>query len=255
MSTISLDEYIEQRCSHLLFEAGCYTVPTDLERLAARLGVKEVVYEDMDAEGCVEGLNCGQFRIRLKASSQPNRRRFSFAHELGHIILDQASAEIQQPTYRRFLRNSAVLDDRSEEAMANTIAGVLLMPDSFVRRVFSGRIDIDLVQKVAERARVSLSAALVRAVQVSTRPLVAFQARKIGEGSARLMWQKCTKNVDASAVRSDLEDSAILDYLVFEKNPNPTGEMVQWEWVQVLSKEFDSITTFFGLAGIGERKS
>ncbi|MEL7484574.1 MAG: ImmA/IrrE family metallo-endopeptidase, partial [Planctomycetota bacterium] len=72
------------------------------------LGVSDIVECDMHAEGYVEGSFDSGFRIALKKGQPSARRRFSWAHELGHILIDQLEGCEDKAVGRRYRDFAAV---------------------------------------------------------------------------------------------------------------------------------------------------
>ena len=94
--------------------------------------------------------------------ASPGRRNFTLAHELGHYLLHREIRPQGLECTSQHMGNW-----RSEqgqiEAEANRFASFLLMPLNDFREQISGQnIDIDLMQRLAERYAVSLTAAILK---------------------------------------------------------------------------------------------
>ena len=94
--------------------------------------------------------------------ASPGRRNFTLAHELGHYLLHR---EIRPQGLECTFQHMG--NWRSEqgqiEAEANRFASFLLMPLNDFREQISGQnIDINLMQRLAERYAVSLTAAILK---------------------------------------------------------------------------------------------
>ena len=94
--------------------------PTDLAKLGASLGVVEVEWKEMKVDGMVLPKGSG-FKVILKSSSMPSRARFSWAHELGHVLLQKETRT--EPHFR-----SAPLSHKKTEELCDKIAAEILMP-------------------------------------------------------------------------------------------------------------------------------
>ena len=128
--------------------------PIDPGRLAETLGVP-VIDSDIAEDGRVEWTAGGPV-IRLARGTPLERRRFTLAHELGHVLLHTESllSPVLEATCRRFT---------SEEVLCNALAGSMLMPHPWVTAGFAGEPqDLRTIEALAVRAGVSLSAAVVR---------------------------------------------------------------------------------------------
>jgi hypothetical protein len=99
--------------------------------------------------------------------SDVRARRFSIAHELGHLVLDHPSrpaAElcVQHPRGDR----SA---DRDPEAQANAFSGELLMPESLVRRACEvSPVDLEVPWRISRDFNVSILASAIRFAELSS---------------------------------------------------------------------------------------
>lgn len=97
-----------------------------------------------------------------KAIRSPGRINFTLAHELGHYLLHRhiSPRGIQ-------CGSREMLDWRSElgaiEAQANTFASFLLMPlDDFRRQIAGETISLDLMRHLSDRYEVSITAAILK---------------------------------------------------------------------------------------------
>ena len=65
-------------------------VPTDLEAIGLLWGVEKVIQRKLDVAGLLRPLDGGGSVIFLNEDDSPARRRFSWAHELGHVIMPRS---------------------------------------------------------------------------------------------------------------------------------------------------------------------
>ena len=99
----------------------------DLEAFAAKWGVVSVEHRDISSDAMLLPGTDG-YKVILKKASTPGekaRQRFSFAHELGHLLLNQSGYESKPgsaPMHRS--RNGA----DEEERLCDQIAAEILMP-------------------------------------------------------------------------------------------------------------------------------
>lgn len=149
-----------QAARDLLSEIG-WEKPGDLslEEIAGSLGAM-VESEHMD--GC-EGriiMTKKSAIIKINASiTYPGKRNFVLGHEIGHFALHR--------DLKLFLDNSKTLSDwytkGVHEQQANEFAEELLMPsESFIAMVKKQKLNIELIEKLANHFSVSLTAALIR---------------------------------------------------------------------------------------------
>ena len=96
-------------------------IPVDLERLGEFWGVHSVIERELDVAGMVRRLTNGQFVVLLRKDDVPGRKRFSWAHELGHILMaNHDSPEIGCQKFGKF--------NKALERSCDVIATEILMP-------------------------------------------------------------------------------------------------------------------------------
>jgi len=116
------------------------------------------------AEGrSVIGAGAGIIRVRGDIT-QPERRRFVIAHEIGHCILHKTGS-VQPCSERDLFR----YEEGNREAEANWFAAELLMPG----RLFARHCDVpapsfDAVSKIARLFQTTLTATAIRFVQITS---------------------------------------------------------------------------------------
>lgn len=146
--------YIERLAERLLAEAGVTEAPVPVERMAEAQGCKITRAVLDDVSGILlrapEGVTIG-----VNARHALTRRRFTVAHELGHLLLHRGQ-EIRYDHHFRVSLRSEVSSAGTdlEEIEANFFAASLLMPDSMLRRdPRTAFIDMDDDAAVSELAR------------------------------------------------------------------------------------------------------
>lgn len=118
------------------------------------------------------------------AEPSPGRRRFTLAHEFGHYLLHR-HLQSQFACYPRDLST----DDRELEAEADTFASFLLMPlDDYRKQVAGHEISFDLLSHCAERYGVSLTAAVLKWLEITEQRAILAVAR-----DDHLLWAKSNR--------------------------------------------------------------
>jgi predicted transcriptional regulator len=146
---------------------GCeLDTPVNVLAAVERLGGQLVEEDDADFEAKVERSGTG-FRISLGPQPHEQRRRFSIAHELGHLFLHMGYL-IDETKWQ----NVGVYTDSvyyrfgygTEEFEANEFAASLLMPSSEFLQVAQQSKFAGLVrpQVIADHFQVSVEAAVNR---------------------------------------------------------------------------------------------
>ena len=140
-------------------------IPIPLQRVAHDVGITEIIGQQT---GNFEGIlvtngakSTGS--IAYNAASQPERRRFTIAHELGHFLMPLHGANAQ--CAKSDMAVLTALDPkRARETEANRFAAALLMPrELFLRDMRClGAPEIEHVLKLAGDYDVSKEAAVRR---------------------------------------------------------------------------------------------
>lgn len=139
------------RAVEILVKDSLRATPS-LEALARKLGVSRIVEERLPFEGGLFRLSDGELVVKLNSESPFVRKRFTLAHEIGHLLLGKPG-----------LRSSCG-NDRDLERACDCIASELLMPSedttAFVQSL--GQPSPDKLKMVAAKYTVSVHAAAIR---------------------------------------------------------------------------------------------
>lgn len=156
-----------------LLKAADITAPSvPVEELATELLGIRVIHDDLPIPALVTTIKDG-WLIALRAGDAPTRRRFSCAHELGHILYDDC-------TGRRRSHAGHGADERAE-LLCNLFAACVLMPRAWVKADWASR-GIQDVGRLARRYQVSWAAMNFRLDQLglqAPRPRCGYR-RRIG---------------------------------------------------------------------------
>ncbi|GAC1442789.1 MAG: hypothetical protein NVS2B8_20260 [Vulcanimicrobiaceae bacterium] len=139
---------IEAEASAILAKLGLTSPPINVFDVANRLGV-DVFFARFVDPSIEASVSKHADRVEISvAASPPARRRFSVAHELGHVALHLAQLPAGRYADRavEFRRSTSVaLGGDPKEAEANRFAAALLMPEPWVRAaVARSRVPVDL---------------------------------------------------------------------------------------------------------------
>ena len=180
---MAADSEVVQRIveSHLLDSP---TRRADLGQLAARLGVVSVE-ESAIASDAMLLPGSGGFKIVLKAASTPGamvRQRFSFAHELGHLLLCLSG-------YTNDLHSDAKHrngDKQStEERLCDQIAAEILMPRSlFTQDLVRGEAGLASLSGLARNYGTSILATAKRTIDLTPETTIMGVWRQAGPHTA-----------------------------------------------------------------------
>jgi hypothetical protein len=132
--------------------------PIDIETLAKRMGVLDITPADLIEDGHLE-YDPGRTRIRVRNDIGNERRRFTIAHELGHLLLLDPDTKVV--VHRT--RNSG----SNEERLCDEIAAALLLPADWISDRYAARPhNLSTVRHLAKMTDTSLSAVVARLQQV-----------------------------------------------------------------------------------------
>lgn len=118
-----------------LLEAGAIAAPpVDVDRLAMRCGSRVLAWDTNEeaVSGLLIELEDGPL-IAYNAHHPPGRRRFTVAHELGHLLMDHLDSFHVDLTAREGAEGRPGYDP-AKEKQANAFAANLLMPAEWVRQ-------------------------------------------------------------------------------------------------------------------------
>jgi len=152
--TLSRSE-IEQKAQQVLWNAGAITAPVDIVKVVASLGatLHEQAFED-HVSG-VLAIQGGAKHILINEKHHPNRKRFTAAHECGHLVLHHRSGDClyidtQMQVYMRAgVASSAEYSSPgstttpAQEREANMFASAVLMPAPLLTQAIQN-LDRDL---------------------------------------------------------------------------------------------------------------
>lgn len=184
--------------SYLLLRSGCHAVPVDLARIGKRLAVDSVEEREIAQEGFVESRSANTFRIVLRSDRPLVRKRFSWAHELGHLIVDKLEGANSSALGRRYRESSAVATNLDAESKADFIAGMLLLPMFYMNSKLPEQFDLERIYDISREAQVSFATALIRAMWLATHPCYAFMCRAYTDEPSRLTchWVRSSRSAE-----------------------------------------------------------
>jgi Zn-dependent peptidase ImmA (M78 family) len=111
--------FVKVNADHVLNHFQIRNAPIPVLEIVTAAGIEVTEFGDDSEYAGVADLLGDQARIGLKKSDSESRRRFTLAHELGHIVLHQHKVRFRDAQNTPF---------NQEEAQANRFAAELLMP-------------------------------------------------------------------------------------------------------------------------------
>lgn len=171
-------KYIRNLVESLLLETGQGSAPVDVRVIADRLNViiREAPHDDDELSGfLLRDPSLSHSIIGVNKTHNPNRKRFTIAHELGHLMLhvfeqvhvDKVGYSTGYGRVRlRNTRSSEGVD--AEEIEANFFAAELLMPKSMLEEDLRQYPELDVLD---ERAFSEVQRTLSKKYMVSSQAL------------------------------------------------------------------------------------
>ena len=160
---------IDQKVAELLQKHHVASPPVPVEEIAAGLGAQVAVENFKDEISGLLLRSAGSIVIGVNKAQSPIRRRFTVAHEIGHLVMHSAALEAVHidKNFEVHLRSAAssTAEDVAE-IEANAFAAGLLMPREMVIADVGDQVldfeDPHLVKQLADRYLVSTQAMTFR---------------------------------------------------------------------------------------------
>ena len=122
--------------------------PVDLEKVAASLNVQKLYAADLPFSGELRRTN-GAYEIAYGSHLSPERRRFTIAHELGHVLMERSGRG--NPKFGAEL-----------ERICDKLAAEILMPSKDFKERCGNRATVQTIVQLAKFYGTSLSSTAIR---------------------------------------------------------------------------------------------
>jgi Zn-dependent peptidase ImmA (M78 family) len=169
-----LDISVQTEAEQLLEDLGFNQLPISLDDICDSISQEyfiDIQERDMQFEN-FNGMSVGdqtQTKILINSNiDNIHRRRFTKAHELGHVVLHIQTGK--QSEFKRTSKNISSNDGNNDqfEKEANMFASSLLMPSFLILKdIHKNDLSWKLIQNIKEACNVSLEAAARRVVYLS----------------------------------------------------------------------------------------
>ena len=158
---------------------------TKVRSFAASLGVDRVELRNMEEDALLIKRPDGHITVFLNSRQPRLRHRFSIAHELSHLLLEDVLGKETIHRRRRFAPHQDPEGQRIE-ALCNMMASSLLMPKERVTEIAS-RVGwtAGSVQMIAKNFDVSFEAAARRYAKVNPHPSAMFILGRSRDGRVK----------------------------------------------------------------------
>lgn len=137
-------EQIKNIAEGVLRLYGDGEIPIKVSEIAKNLGLEiyDAVFDRDDVAGM---LKANEKKILIAKNDNPQRRRFSIAHEIGHYVLHYYAKLFKEEDNKKhisFRDNTSSLGFSIREIEANFFAANLLMPENKIREL-SANFDLE----------------------------------------------------------------------------------------------------------------
>ena len=128
------NQRIQQLADELRKSTNQQTLPINVEAMAKALGA-EIINDSFEDD--LSGFSIqkqGKKLIGINENHSPNRRRFTIAHELGHLFLHSSKTVNYETSLLMFRDGRSTDGSDPKEREANRFAAELLMPEGLLRK-------------------------------------------------------------------------------------------------------------------------
>lgn len=165
---MGLEDVPEVKLARRILRKHSLEVPFDLEQLIKQYA--NLLYRPIDVEG-VDGVSINlktpgkKPTVLVNENLSAPRKKFTLAHELGHIVIPWHVGTIVDEAYEQSLKDVIYATLEQE---ANRFAAELLMPKDWILREYQTHQEglSKLHQHVVAQAGVSYQAAAIRMIQI-----------------------------------------------------------------------------------------
>lgn len=154
-----MNDLAEKLATRISETFGLGQPPIDVEMLARELGVDRISDQPLLEDGRLERYE-GSTNILVRSDISPERRRFTIAHELGHLLLMAPNSE--------FVAARHIIGKDVEERFCEGFAAALLLPAWWIKEAVQNRPrTLHTLRVIAGRSNTSLAASCVRMKKIS----------------------------------------------------------------------------------------
>lgn len=158
-----------------MIQEGWPGPPYDPLWVAEQLGVEAVPDGDApDARTVPTGAGKFGVTIEYNPNRPASRRRFSVAHEIGHLLFD----DVAESTRNRQVMDRAQTDDWELELLCNIAAAEIAMPVGSFDELQETELSMRAALELRAKLDVSFEALLLRVVRLTEDPIVMFAASR-----------------------------------------------------------------------------
>jgi Zn-dependent peptidase ImmA (M78 family) len=176
----------------LLEESGISEPPVNLEKICKHLRISLEESDKIDFDGCIMREKKKDFTLVLvNKNITDGRRRFTIAHEIGHLVLEHLT-EI-----KKFNCGENGLVKNEKEREADSFASRLLMPEKWIKGILEeGIYGMETINTIASLFQVSQTAAAIRLAEISDKRCAVIMSE-----AGNIKWSKVSRKLGGWAKR------------------------------------------------------
>jgi hypothetical protein len=147
-------------------EAG---IPINVHAAARYVGIEHILdLEASDCDGLLSATSSGTYVASLRKGQSQSRKRFTLAHEIGHLVVFRSIGHANRPVNLGQIGcRTHSPDEKDEERLCDILAAELVMPRTqFLQTMDEAGVSAATLPEIARRFGVSLQAAGRRVAQL-----------------------------------------------------------------------------------------
>jgi len=144
-------------------------IPINVESAARFVGIEQITEVETSAfDGLLSATRSGTYVATLRKGQSESRKRFTLAHELGHVIVHTSIGRRAPVTTNELFHCQATTpEEKEEERLCDLLASQLLMPQpQFAQAIQEIGVSAETIPDIAQRFAVSLEAVSKRLLAV-----------------------------------------------------------------------------------------
>lgn len=144
-------------------------IPINVESAARFVGIEQITEVETSAfDGLLSATRSGTYVATLRKGQSESRKRFTLAHELGHVIVRASIGRNTSVTVNEvFQCRATTAEEKEEERLCDLLASQLLMPQpQFAQVIQEIGVSAETIPDIARRFAVSLEAVSKRLLAV-----------------------------------------------------------------------------------------
>jgi IrrE N-terminal-like domain len=163
--------------------------------------------------------------IRVSDRDNPERKRFSVAHELGHLVLKHARSVL------RYCKQEDMMEwyTPGQETQANFFAGELTLPSFLLaRKCDVKKVNLNPVRQIAQEFRTSLTASAIKFIRLCPEECAVVYSRQ-----GRIVWSYGSETWFHFLKRGKALNphSVASDFFLGKSIPDEAIEVEPYAWV------------------------